>query len=74
MAGMFGSLQPCGVNGINFNSPNMGFYNPEVPVYGGKSSNKSRYKANNATRKTKISCSYLNGHTSGFDPSTLKLE
>lgn len=33
MTGLFGRFQSSAVNGINFNSANMGFFNPQVPVY-----------------------------------------
>ena len=35
MADMFGSVQSYAMNGVNFSYPNMGFFNPQVPVYGG---------------------------------------
>lgn len=38
MADMFASLQSNAMDGINFSYPaNMGFFNPQIPIYGGKS-------------------------------------
>ena len=36
MADMFGSLQSYAMDGMNFSYPNMGLFNPQIPIYGGR--------------------------------------
>jgi len=51
MAGMFGRLPPCAVNGINVNFPNMGsYFNPEIPVYSGGPVRKQRRERTTFTK------------------------